>query len=107
MSTRYLSFREVRIKIENVEELLSNENKKFVTKAKLLTYGKCNTDPLQKYKTNEFVIDDDILIGELIKNIIMNVILDGYTIDEIDNVEIHIQDAIALDKDIEVLLTYP
>ena len=104
MSKNYLSYREVRIKIEGVTETLSTTNKKFVTKSDLLTYGKCNQTPLEKYNNNDFVIDDDITSGDLLKQLQMTLHLDGYTLDDIRSINIVLTSTD--DSDVSIDLTY-
>ena len=88
MSKNYLSYREIRSKIEGVTETLSTSNKKFKTKKELVAYGKCNLEKLKNYNDYDFVIDDDIVTGGIIKELSMVLHLDGYEVSEIDKVVI-------------------
>lgn len=84
MSKSYLTYKEIRQKIEGVTNETDNSYK---TKAQLVAYGKLNTANLSKYDDKDFVIDDDITIGAITFDINITASLDGYSVSEISRIE--------------------
>lgn len=101
MSTDYLPHKDIRKKIEGVT---TETDTKYKTKTELIAYGKIDTSRITSYGSSDYVIDDDITIGYLTKEVKMTVQLDGYIVSDLNYVKVTVKPED--ESSFDVTLTY-